>query len=98
MEIDPSKIEVVHNPEKKRFEMQLGDQIAMVKYILGSSEMIFTHTEVPEAFEGHGVASKMAKVAIEYAKEKGMRIRPMCPYIAAYIKRHPEYQSITAGY
>ena len=98
MEIDPSKVEVIHNKEKKQFEMQLGDQIAMVKYILGSSEIIFTHTEVPEEFEGHGIASKIAKVAVEYSKAQGMRIRPLCPYMSAYIKRHPEYQSITAGY
>ena len=98
METDFSKVEVVHNPALKRFELQLGDQIAMVKYILGSSEIIFTHTEVPEAFEGQGIASKMAKVAVEYAKAQGLRIRPMCPYMAAWIKRHPEYHSITAGY
>ena len=98
MEIDLSKLDVEHNVAQKRFEMQIGDQMAMVKYILGSSEIIFTHTEVPEAFEGQGVASKIAKVAIEYAKGQGLRIRPMCPYMAAYIKRHPEYHSITAGY
>ncbi len=98
MEIDLSKLEVIHNQEKKRFEIQIGDQIAMVKYILGSSEIIFTHTEVPEEFEGHGVAGKIAKVAVEYAKAQGLRIRPMCPYMAEYIKRHPEYHSITAGY
>ena len=98
MDIDLSKVEVVHNPAQKRFEMQIGDQIAMVKYILGSKEIIFTHTEVPEAFEGHGLASKMAKVAVEYAKARGLRIRPMCPYMSAWIKRHPEYHSITAGY
>jgi len=98
MDIDVGKLEVVHNPEKKRFEIQIGDQIAMVKYVMGSKEIIFTHTEVPEAFEGRGIAGKMAKSAIEYAKEHGLRIRPMCPYIAEYIKRHPEYHSITAGY
>ncbi len=98
MDIDLSKLEVVHNSAQKRFEIQIGDQIAMVKYILGSSEIIFTHTEVPEALEGHGIAGKMAKVAVEYAKAQGLRIRPTCPYIAEYIKRHPEYHSITAGY
>jgi len=40
----------------------------------------------------------MAKAALEYAKAEGLRVRPMCPYIAAYIQRHPEYQSITEGY
>jgi predicted GNAT family acetyltransferase len=98
MDVDLSKVEVVHNPTQKRFEVQLGDQLAMVKYILGSTEIIFTHTEVPEAFEGHGIAGKLAKTAVEYAKTHGMRIRAMCPYIAEYIKRHPEYQPITVGY
>ena len=98
MNVDLSKADVVHNTAQKRFEIQLGDQIAMVKYILGSGEIIFTHTEVPEAFEGQGIASKMAKVAVEYAKAQGLRIRPMCPYMASYIQRHPEYHSITAGY
>jgi len=98
MDIDLSKIEVMHSSTQKRFEMQIGDQIAMVKYILGSSEIIFTHTEVPEAVEGQGVAGKIAKAAVEYAQAQGLRIRPMCPYMAAWIKRHPEYHSITAGY
>ena len=98
MDIDPSKVEVVHNPAQKRFEMQLGDQIAIVKYVLGSKEIIFTHTEVPAEYEGKGIASKIAKVAVEYAKAQGLRIRSFCPYMSAYIKRHPEYHSITAGY
>ncbi|MBA3873788.1 MAG: N-acetyltransferase [Anaerolineae bacterium] len=98
MDLDLSQVEVVHNATQKRFEIQIGDQIAMVKYILGSKEIIFTHTEVPEAFEGQGVASKIAKVAVDYAKAQGLRIRAMCPYVSAWIKRHPEYHSITAGY
>ncbi len=98
MDIELSKLDVVHNPAKKQFEIHLGDQTALVKYILGSSEIIFTHTEVPEQFEGQGIASKLAKTAIEYAQAEGLRIRPMCPFVAAYIKDHPEYQSITAGY
>ena len=43
---------------------------------------------------GKGIASKIAKVAVEYAKAQA-RIRPLCPYMSAYIKRHPEYHSIT---
>ena len=98
MDIDLNNVEVVHNPAQKRFEIQLGDQIAMVKYVLGSKEIIFTHTEVPTAFEGKGIAGKIAKVAVEYAKAQELRIRAFCPYMSSYIKRHPEYHSITAGY
>ncbi len=96
--MDVSKLNVVHNTAQKQFEIDIDGEVAMVKYYLGTNEILFTHTEVPEAFEGQGVAGKIAKVALDYAKAEGLRIRPMCPYIAAYIQRHPEYQSITAGY
>lgn len=98
MDINLDQLEVVHNTERKRFEIQLGEQMALVSYIVGSSEIIFTHTEVPRSYQGLGVAAKLTKVALDYAREQGMRIRPICQYTAAYIKRHPEYQPITAGY
>ncbi len=98
MDIQLDQLEVIHNTARKRFEIQLGEQMALVNYIVGSSEIIFTHTEVPRPYEGLGIAAKLTKAALEYARETGMRIRPMCRYTAAYIKRHPEYQPITAGY
>lgn len=98
MDIDLNQLDVVHNTGKKQFEIQIGDLVAMVKYVLRPNEIVFTHTEVPEAFEGNGVAGKIARVAIEYAQAEGLRIRPLCPYMSAYIKRHPEYQAITEGY
>ena len=96
--MDVSQLAVEHRLDLKRFQIEIDGQMAMVKYYPGNKEIIFTHTEVPEAFEGQGVAGKIAKTALEYAKAEGLRVRPMCPYIAAYIQRHPEYQPITVGY
>ncbi|MBZ0285843.1 MAG: N-acetyltransferase [Anaerolineae bacterium] len=98
MTIDPNQLEVKHNSEEKRFEVVLGDKIAMVEYMFGGKNMVFTHTEVPPEFEGMGVANKMAHVALEYAKAEGYKVQALCPFISLYVRKHPEYQSITWGY
>ncbi len=98
MTIDPNQLEVKHNPEEKRFKVVLEDKIAMVEYMMGGNNIVFTHTEVPSEFEGMGIANKMAHVALQYAKTEGYKIQALCPFIAAYVRKHPEYHSITWGY
>lgn len=98
MNFDVDKLDVVNNTEKSRFELQVGGDIAVIEYQIAGTEIIFTHTEVPTAFEGMGIANKMAKVALNFARDSGYRIQPACPFIATYIKRHKEYQPITQGY
>lgn len=96
-EIDWNNLNVVHNVDNKRFEVALGDGLALMDYMLAGNNMIFTHTEVPPAYEGKGVANQMAKVALDYAVEHGHRIQPLCPFVKLYIRKHPEYQAHTWG-
>ena len=98
MSIDQSQIEVKHNTEQHRFEVVIDGKEAFTLYMLGEKLMTFVHTEVPEEFEGQGIGGKIAHTALEYAKEHGYRVQAICPFISAYIKRHPEYQPITMGY
>lgn len=92
-------MEVKNNTDAKRFEVDLGDgKLAMIEYMLAGKNIIFTHTEVPEEFEGQGIANQMAHEALEHAKENGYKVQPLCPFVAAYIRKHPEYQSITWGF
>ncbi|MDX2141244.1 MAG: GNAT family N-acetyltransferase [Chloroflexota bacterium] len=91
-------IEVIHNPAESRFEVQLDGDIAMVEYMLHGSNISFTHTEVPAAHEGKGIANQMAQVALNYARDNSLRVNAVCPFIKLYIQRHPEYQAITWGY
>ncbi|PJF26124.1 MAG: N-acetyltransferase [Phototrophicales bacterium] len=98
MKIDVDKLDVVNNTAKSRFEVQVGADLAMIEYQIAGTTIIFTHTEVPTAFEGMGIANKMAKVALNFARDHGYRIQPACPFIAAYIRRYKEYQPITEGY
>ena len=92
MTIDLSTIKVKNNPEKKRFEIKVGDHYAICEYLRVSNRIIFTHTEVPPALEGNGLASMLAKAGLEFAKAEGLNVVPLCPYVAGYIKKHPEYK------
>lgn len=98
MTIDPSELEVHNNTERRCFEIDLGDGTAFAEYMIAGKNIIFTHTEVPPAYEGQGIAGRLAHHALEYAREQGFKVQALCPYISAYIRRHPEYQSITWGY
>lgn len=89
-----SDIEVHNRPDAQRFEARLGDEVAFADYHLKNRVIIFTHTEVPEALEGQGVASRLIRVALEHSREQGYQVVPLCPFVAAYIRRHPEYRAL----
>jgi hypothetical protein len=86
---------VADNPAKHRFEISVGDTVAgFAAYRLEPGRVVFTHTEVDPAFEGQGLGSKLAAGALDSVREKGLAIVPLCPFIAAYVRRHPEYQDL----
>lgn len=83
------------NAEKHRFEADLGDgSIAIAEYTLPEGKIMFTHTEVPKAHEGQGIGSALIRFALKSARERGLQVIPICPFFAAYIKRHPEVQDL----
>lgn len=86
---------VTHDEAANRFEIELEDAKALVEYKTFPGGIAFMHTEVPRAFEGRGIAGQLAKFVLEYAKAHKLKVKPYCPYIKAYIDRHPEYQSIS---
>ncbi len=98
-EIDLNSLEVVNNTEANRFEIQLdGGDIALIQYMINGPNIIMHHTEVPPAYEGQGIAGKLAKYALDWAKNEGYKVNPLCPYIKSYIKRHTEYQDNAFGF
>ena len=94
MAIDPDQLKVHNNEERHRFEAHVGEQTAYLEYLLAKEQIVYTHTEVPENLEGQGIASRLAQTALEYAQEKQLKVLPLCPYTAAYIRRHPEYKPL----
>jgi len=86
---------VRNNTADRRFELMIEGKLSMIEYVMPTETIIiFSHTEVPEELEGKGIASRLAKVALEFAKSKGLAVIPLCPFVKGYIRRHPEYQPL----
>lgn len=93
-EIDFDKAVVADNNDRKRYELVLGEEAAFVEYILAKEMIVFTHTLVPQAYEGKGVANRVIRFALDDARARGLSVHPLCPFVAAFIRRHPEYQDL----
>lgn len=87
-------IEVTDNRAESQYEASIDGALALVAYQLRDDAIVFLHTEVPRALEGRGIGGQLAKIVIEDAKARGLAIVPRCPFIRAYIDRHPEYEPL----
>jgi uncharacterized protein len=88
------ELTVINNAEKGRFEVRLGDDVAFTEYRRLSNGILFPHTEVPPAFEGKGVGGKIVRTALEWARAEGQKVMPTCPFVAGYIRKHPEFHDL----
>ncbi len=84
------------NPDQRRYEVfsDEGKLAGFAQYVKRGPRVIFTHTEIDDAFEGHGLGSQLARGALDDAASDGLRVVPLCPFIAGYIERHPRYQDL----
>ena len=95
---ESDNLRVINNTDLNRFEVQLDHQVAVLEYQIAGKNIIYTHTEVPPEYEGRGIAATMARFAMEFAREQGYKVQALCPYVNAFVRRHPEYHSITWGF
>ncbi len=85
----------VINREKNRYELHVDDKIALAEYIINDAGVVYmTHTETPVELEGQGVASELIKKSLEDIKANAQKVYPLCPFVVAYIKKHPEWESL----
>src|SRR5262245_14687424 len=95
MKQDTDVIEIQNNESAHRFEALVDGHVAFVQYRYSDTgQIVFTHAEVPSALAGRGIGSKLARVALEYARERALRVVSTCPFITSYVDKHPEYQSL----
>ena len=82
---------VTDNREKSRFEIRVDGRLAgFAEYRLRQYRVTFTHTEVDDDHEGEGLGSTLARAALDAAAEAGLAVHPACPFMAEYIRRHPD--------
>ncbi len=89
-------MEIEHRPDFKRFVIQINEDIAELRYHKKKNVMYFTHTHVPKELRGQGIAGKLAKHGLEYARENGLKVEASCSYITGFLEKHPEYQDLRA--
>ncbi len=83
---------MVDRPEKHRFEILADGAVAgFAAYRLREGEVTFTHTEVDGAYEGKGLGSILVRHALDAARERGLAVRPACPFVRDWIARHADY-------
>ena len=85
---------ILHNQEAQRFELTVDGHQAVLDYVLKGNRIIFTHTRVPPAIEGRGLGSKLVETGLDYAREKGLRVRSLCWFVSKYIRLNPEYEDL----
>lgn len=89
--------QLIDNTELHRYEFRIGDYAPRIEYILTRNGTIYlNHTEVPPELEGQGIASDLVLAALRDIERRGLKMVPMCPYVASYIRRHPEWRRLIA--
>jgi len=86
---------VTNNSAASRYEIHVDGQLAgFADYTTQPGVIAMPHTEVDPAFEGRGLGSRLARAALDDIRHQGMHVAPNCPFIATYIRRHPEYADL----
>ena len=86
---------IEHDRTGHQFHARLNGLRAVLEYRRAPGRIVFVHTEVPEAFRHRGVADMLAHAGLEYARAEHLVVIALCPFVASYIRRHPEYQALT---
>ncbi len=89
-----SELNIINNTQRQRFEFPVDDDFAYLEYRWYRKNLALMHTEVPRKVQGKGIAGLLAKFALDYARKNDIKIMVYCPYVAAYLKRHPEYADL----
>jgi predicted GNAT family acetyltransferase len=89
--------DIRNNEQTSQYETTVDGETAYAAYDLEDPErIVFTHTIVPEALSGRGIANQLVKHGLDDARSRGLTVVPQCSFVAAFIKRHPEYEDLLA--
>lgn len=94
MKNDTDSYTLIDNKDKKQFEFHIGEIVPRIEYIKVENKIYLTHTEVPKELEGKGVGSKLVKQTLQWVTKMDLTLIPLCPFVAMYIKRHPEWKKL----
>ena len=85
---------IINNEKEQQFQVMVDGQKAFLEYRLYKGDIALMHTDVPESLGGRGIATALAEFALNYAREKKLPVMVYCPFVSAYLKKHPEYLDV----
>lgn len=88
--------EIKLEPDKNRFLLRVDDWDCVLEFSLDGASASFNHVRVPDAVGGQGLAGRLTRHALDWAREQDLKVIPHCPYVASWIKRHPDYADLIA--
>jgi len=97
VELNLDDLVVTNNEEARRFETTVDGLRAFITYRQFPDHIVFQHTDVPAPLEGKGLAAKLARTALDFARANHLRVVPLCPYVSSFIRKHREYQDLVSG-
>lgn len=87
-------LQVEHNIQDRRFEVRIDSRYAKLLYNFQGDTIVFTHTAVPGTWRGHDVGIMLVRAGLDFARTKGFKVIPVCPFVLEYISKTPEYQDL----
>jgi hypothetical protein len=90
-------VAVTHNEEAHRFEANVDGLRSLLAYRLFPDRIVLHHTEVPPPIEGQGMAAKLTRTALDFARARHLRVVPSCPYVSSFLHKHREYQDLLSA-
>lgn len=97
MELNLDDVVVTHDQEAQRFEATVDGLRSLITYRRFLDRLVLRHTEVPSPLEGKGLAAKLTRTALDFARANHLRVVPLCPYVSSFLRRYPEYQDLLSA-
>lgn len=91
------EFEIHHDAAAGRFSAEIDGRLCEADYLLRDGVMHLVHTAVPPALQGQGIAAKLVDAALAEARRRGWRVRPVCSYVRAHMRRHPATRDLLEG-
>lgn len=91
-----ASLNIRHNESAHRFEARVEGWLCRCDYQRVDDVLHLVHTEVAPSIEGRGIAAQLVKAALDFAESNGLKVRPRCSYVLAYLRRHPERSALVA--
>ena len=97
MELNLDAVAVTHNEAAHRYEATVNGLRSLLTYRRSPDRIVLLHTEVPAPIEGHGIAAKLTRTALDWARDNHLRVVPLCPYASNFFRQHPEYHDLLSA-